>query len=72
MNILAFGIPGGPEWILIFLVLLLLFGAKKLPEFNHAAWEVCDLDDLMRCTVDARRYMLGRVKADRDEEERAA
>ncbi|MEM8954526.1 MAG: twin-arginine translocase TatA/TatE family subunit [Verrucomicrobiota bacterium] len=24
--------PGGPEWILIFLVLLLLFGAKKLPE----------------------------------------
>ena len=29
---LAFGMPGGPEWILIFLVLLLLFGAKKLPE----------------------------------------
>ena len=28
----AFGMPGGPEWILIFLVLLLLFGAKKLPE----------------------------------------
>ncbi|MEM7143980.1 MAG: twin-arginine translocase TatA/TatE family subunit [Verrucomicrobiota bacterium] len=29
---IAFGMPGGPEWILIFLVLLLLFGAKKLPE----------------------------------------
>ncbi|MFV1995879.1 MAG: twin-arginine translocase TatA/TatE family subunit [Verrucomicrobiales bacterium] len=29
---LAFGIPGGPEWMIIFLVLLLLFGAKKLPE----------------------------------------
>ncbi|MFV1996358.1 MAG: twin-arginine translocase TatA/TatE family subunit [Verrucomicrobiales bacterium] len=28
----AFGIPGGPEWMIIFLVLLLLFGAKKLPE----------------------------------------
>ncbi|MFV1995880.1 MAG: twin-arginine translocase TatA/TatE family subunit [Verrucomicrobiales bacterium] len=28
---LAF-IPGGTEWILICLVLLLLFGAKKLPE----------------------------------------
>ena len=30
--VFAFGMPGGPEWILIFLVLLLLFGAKKLPE----------------------------------------
>ena len=24
--------PGGWEWILIFVVLLLLFGAKRLPE----------------------------------------
>lgn len=24
--------PGGWEWILIFIVLLLLFGAKRLPE----------------------------------------
>jgi len=24
--------PGGPEWILIFLVVLLLFGAKRLPD----------------------------------------
>lgn len=29
--ILAF-IPGGMEWMIIFLVMLLLFGAKKLPE----------------------------------------
>lgn len=27
-----FGLPGGPELILIFLAILLLFGAKKLPE----------------------------------------
>ncbi|WP_294344263.1 twin-arginine translocase TatA/TatE family subunit [Prosthecochloris sp.] len=27
-----FGLPGGSELILIFLVILLLFGAKKLPE----------------------------------------
>ncbi len=26
------GIPGGPEWIIIVLVILLLFGAKKIPE----------------------------------------
>jgi sec-independent protein translocase protein TatA len=29
---LAFGMPGGPEFIWIFIIVLLLFGAKKLPE----------------------------------------
>ena len=32
MNLLAFGMPGGPEMILIFIIILLLFGAKKLPQ----------------------------------------
>jgi sec-independent protein translocase protein TatA len=27
-----FGLPGGPEWIIIILGILLLFGAKKIPE----------------------------------------
>ncbi|MBX3042849.1 MAG: twin-arginine translocase TatA/TatE family subunit [Candidatus Kapabacteria bacterium] len=27
-----FGMPGGMEWILIILVIVLLFGAKKIPE----------------------------------------
>jgi len=27
-----FGIPGGMEWILILLVVVLLFGGKKIPE----------------------------------------
>lgn len=31
-NYLAFGPLGGPEMLLIFLVMLLLFGAKKLPQ----------------------------------------
>lgn len=26
------GLPQGPEWIIIFVVVLLLFGAKKIPE----------------------------------------
>lgn len=26
------GMPGGSEWILIFIVVLLLFGGKKIPE----------------------------------------
>lgn len=29
---LAFGFPAGPEWLAIIFVVLLLFGAKKLPE----------------------------------------
>jgi sec-independent protein translocase protein TatA len=29
---LAFTLPQGPEWIIIFVVVLLLFGAKKIPE----------------------------------------
>ncbi len=27
-----FGMPGGGEWLLIFLAILLLFGGKKIPE----------------------------------------
>ncbi len=26
------GLPGGTEWILIFLAVILLFGGKKIPE----------------------------------------
>ena len=28
--------PGGPEWIFVFLVIIVLFGAKKLPELARA------------------------------------
>jgi len=27
-----FGLPGGMEWILIIVVILLIFGGKKIPE----------------------------------------
>jgi sec-independent protein translocase protein TatA len=27
-----FGLPGGSEWIVIILIIVLLFGAKKIPE----------------------------------------
>lgn len=30
--VLLFGMPGGWEWILIFLAVLLLFGGRKIPE----------------------------------------
>ncbi|MAR40010.1 MAG: twin-arginine translocase TatA/TatE family subunit [Flavobacteriales bacterium] len=28
---LLLGLPGGPEWLIILLIVLLLFGGKKLP-----------------------------------------
>jgi len=31
-TVLAFGMPGGWEWIIIILVVLIFFGAKRIPE----------------------------------------
>lgn len=33
---LAFGMPGAPEMIIILVIVLLLFGAKKIPEFARS------------------------------------
>ena len=32
LSVLLFGMPGGWEWIIILLAILLLFGGKKIPE----------------------------------------
>ena len=32
-NTLFIGMPGGSEWILIVLAVLILFGGRKIPEF---------------------------------------
>ena len=32
-NYLFIGMPGGSEWILIVLAVLILFGGRKIPEF---------------------------------------
>lgn len=32
LAVLLFGMPGGFEWLIIIFVILLLFGAKKIPE----------------------------------------
>lgn len=29
-------LPGGPEWLIILLIVVLLFGAKKLPELSRS------------------------------------
>ena len=36
MNTLAFGMPGGQELLIILFIVLLLFGAKKLPELSRS------------------------------------
>ncbi len=28
--------PGGPEWVIVLVILVLLFGAKKLPELARS------------------------------------
>ncbi len=33
LNSLLFSMPGGSEWIIIVLAVLILFGGKKIPEF---------------------------------------
>ena len=32
MNTLLFGMPGGSEWIIILVVVVFLFGGRKIPE----------------------------------------
>ena len=32
-NLLFFSMPGGSEWFLIVLAVLVLFGGRKIPEF---------------------------------------
>ena len=34
--VMFWGFPGGGEWLVIFLLILLLFGAKKLPEIGKS------------------------------------
>lgn len=36
MQTLAIGMPGGPELLVILFIVLLLFGAKKLPELSRS------------------------------------
>ena len=31
-TVLAFGFPGGWEWVVVALVVIIFFGAKKIPE----------------------------------------
>lgn len=51
--ILAFGLPGGPEWFIILLIVILLFGAKKLPELARGLGR--SLEEFRKARTDVER-----------------
>jgi len=67
VDFLLLGLPGGPEVLLILLAVLLLFGAKKIPElarglgkgireFKDASKEIRrEIDDASNSIDDAKR-----------------
>jgi len=46
LNFLLLALPGGSEWILIFLAVVLLFGGKKIPELMRGIGKgICEFND---------------------------
>ena len=60
--LLALGIPQGPEMIFIFILILLLFGAKKLPELAKGLGKSAGEFKKAKADMDAE------IKAAMDEE----
>lgn len=54
MNTLFFiGMPGGFEWIIIVLIVLLLFGAKKIPELARGLGQ--GINEFRKASNDIKR-----------------
>lgn len=55
--VLLFAMPGGSEWILILVVILLFFGGKKIPDLmrgiGKGVREFNDAKDHMKSEMDA-------------------
>lgn len=65
---LAFGLPQGPEWIIIFVVVLLLFGAKKIPELARGLGK--SMGEFKKAREDFEREIKSaEAEVDADEEE---
>jgi sec-independent protein translocase protein TatA len=64
---LLFSMPGGSEWILILLAVLLFFGGKKIPELmrgvGRGVREFKDAKDNVKSELEA-----GMAEKDKDEE----
>ena len=57
MTLLAFGMPGAPEWIFISILALVLFGPKKLPELARGLGKA--LAELQKAKEDFHREISG-------------
>jgi sec-independent protein translocase protein TatA len=57
-DILLFGMPGGPELIIILVVVLLLFGGRKIPEL---------LGGVGKGISEFKKGMSGEVNANKNE-----
>ena len=62
-----FAMPGGTEWILILLVVLLFFGGKKIPDLmrgiGKGVKEFNDAKDHMKNEIDASSKEKGTVNS---------
>ncbi len=66
-NVLLFSMPGGSEWILILLAILLFFGGRKIPELmrgiGRGVREFKDAKDNVKSELEA-----GMQEKDKDAE----
>ncbi len=66
LNTIAFfGLPGGSEWFLVFLVILLLFGGAKIPQLMRGVGR--GMGELQRGLEEGKRA-LNTSMADAEEE----
>jgi sec-independent protein translocase protein TatA len=57
IRLLAFGMPAAPEWIVISMLALVLFGPKKLPELARGLGKA--LGELQKAKEDFHREITG-------------
>jgi len=59
-------LPGGWEWIIIFLAILLLFGAKRIPEIAHGVGKaITEFKRGARSTMDEVKKEIDRPADDK-------
>ncbi|HYV93717.1 MAG TPA: twin-arginine translocase TatA/TatE family subunit [Chitinophagales bacterium] len=64
--LLLFSAPGFPEWILIFLAILLLFGGKKIPELMKGIGQ--GIREFNRAKADVKQQIEDGIKEDEKKE----
>ncbi len=50
-----FGLPGGSEWIVILIIVLILFGGKKIPELMRGVGK--GVGELQKGISDGKRHI---------------